>query len=148
MDPVVLQQVPDEFKEIYQRHWNTIKPSVKQGRIRVMYHWPLTAEDTDTEIRTHLHEVLSSHDKIKINVAFGFILRRRVTNELKFYHPSNNTMLFAKPRLIANQKDIQKLEADVEEQDAFAYARNQRPSTRWTVARIICVRFDVYKLSL
>ena len=65
MEPNVLQQIPDEYKEIYQRHWKTIKPSVKQGRIRCMYHWPLVAEDTHNEIKTHLHEVLNNHDKIK-----------------------------------------------------------------------------------
>ena len=146
MDRSVLQQVPEVYKWIYEKHWHTIRPSVKQGRIRVTYHYPLLEDDAHTEIKTRLHEVLGAHEKFKINVAFGFILKRRVTDELKFFHPSNNTMLFDKPRLITNRRDIVKLESDVEAQDAFEYARLQRPSTNWTVERIICVRFDVYKL--
>ena len=148
MDPAMLEQVPDEYKTIYQRHWKTIRPSVKRGLIRETHHYPLISGDIHTEIRTRLHSVLQIHDKIKINVAFGFILKHRATDELKFFHPSNNTMLFETPRLIANQADRQKLEDDVEVQDAFEYARLQRPSTKWIVKRIICVRFDVYKISI
>ena len=43
-------------------------------------------------------------------------------------------------------EDYQTLVDDVEQEDAFEYARLQRPSTDWTVERIICVRFDVFKL--
>ena len=151
MDPTILRQVPDEYTQIYKRHWKTIKPSVKRGRIRDVYHYPLVSTD-DSEIVTKLRETLANYTrKIKINVAFGFILQKRDTSdtsELKFFHPSNNTMLFETPKLIQNDDDRRKLEDDVEQQDAFEYARHQRPSTKWTVDRIICIRFDIYNLNL
>ena len=144
MDPTVLEHVPDEYKYIYRRNWNTIKTSVKRGLIKDVYHYPLFGSSR-SEIRKLLRDILQMYHKIKINVAFGFILRQRHTEELKFFHPSNNTMLFDTPRLIENAVDKRKLEEDVEKEDAFEYARQQRPSTNWTVERLICIRFDVYR---
>ena len=55
-------------------------------------------------------------------------------------------MVFENPRLVANQTDLTKIKQDIEHEDAIEYARLQRPSTDWVVERIICIRFDVYKL--
>ena len=144
----VIQQVPEEFREIYRRHWRTIKESVKQGVLKDVYHYPLISEN-DSEIRAKLQDTITHYtSKLKINVAFGFILRNIITDELKFFHPSNNTMLFETPRLLKTPADYRKLIEDVEQEDAFEYARIQRPSTKWTVERIICVRFDIYKLDV
>ena len=88
------------------------------------------------------------NSKIKVNVAFRFILKNRTTKELKFFHPSNNTMLFASPRLLQNSSDYKKFNDDIENDDAFEYARMNKSSTNWTVARIISVKFDAYKLQL
>ena len=145
MNSAIQGQVPAEYIAIYRQHWHTIRPSVKQGVIKTVYHYPLV-ENSNLEIKKLLEEILINHSKIKINVAFGFILRQRSTDVLKFFHPSNNTMLFDTPRLIGNASDRRKLMTDVESQDAYEYARLQKPSTNWTVERIICVRFDVYKL--
>lgn len=145
MEPVTLLRVPDQYKQLYQRHWTTIKTSVKQGRLKDVYHFPLFTVD-DTEITDKVQEVIRNYnDRIKINVAFGFILKNRITENLKFFHPSNNTMLFESPRLLANPNDYNQFIEDVEHQDAFEYARLQRPTTQWIVERVICVRFDVFK---
>ena len=141
-----IDRVPDVFKDIYRKHWNTIKHSVKRGIVKDVYHYPLLTTN-NSEIRSYLQTTLSDYnDKIKINVCFGFILRERLTNELKFFHPSNNTMLFDTPRLIQTPSDYNKLVEDIEKEDAFEYARNNRPSTKWIVERIICIRFDIYRL--
>jgi hypothetical protein len=146
MDQATLQRVPVQFQPVYQRHWKTIKTSVKQGRIKDVYHFPLFTL-TDTEISEKAHAVIGNYnDNIKINVAFGFILENRTTGELKFFHPSNNTRLFPTPRLLASPNDYRQFVDDIEHEDAFEYARVQRPTTKWVVKRMICVRFDVYKL--
>ena len=145
MDPAILQQIPNTYKKIYRQNWRTIKTSIKLGVLKDVYHFPLLTT-ANGEIVSRLQEMAANYaDKIKVNVAFGFILQERTTGELKFFHPSNNTMLFEAPRVLANPNDFHKLVEDIENQDAVEYARSQRPSTKWTVERIICVRFDVYK---
>jgi hypothetical protein len=54
--------------------------------------------------------------------------------------------MFTTPKLLDTAVDFQDFLNDIERQDAFEYARVQRPSTIWTVERIVCVRFDVYKM--
>ena len=65
----------------------------------------------------------------------------------RFFHPSNNTLLFETPMLVTNETDFTSLLDRMEREDALEYARQQRPSTNWTVERVICVRFDVYRLT-
>ena len=146
MDSTLVQRVPDRYRQIYEQHWNTIKTSVKRGVLKDLYHFPLFTMNNN-EIVSRLQETIGNYNgRIKINVAFGFILQNRDTDKLKFFHPSNNTMLFETPRLLDNAGDYRRLVNDIEHEDAFEFARLQRPSTKWTVERIICVRFDIFKL--
>ena len=146
MDAAILQNLPELYRPVYQQNWRTIRESLKLGRIRDTFHFPLF-ENEDSEIKSKAERVISNYNrKIKINVAFGFILKNRSTDELKFFHPSNNTMLFLTPKLLENASDYEQFRTDIEKEDAFQYARTNRPSTNWKVVRIICVRFDVYKM--
>lgn len=146
MDLTSLHRLPELYRPIYKKNWNTIRESYKQGRLRDTYHFPLF-ENNDNEIISKAKQIITDYNrKLKVNVAFGFILKERSTDELKFFHPSNNTMLFLAPKLLETVSDTRDFLADIEKQDAFEYARSQRPSTKWTVERIICVRFDIYKM--
>ena len=62
----------------------------------------------DSEINEHLREVVNSYGgrKIKLNVAFGFILEKRHDGERRFFHPSNNTTVFEVPKVIENEQDL------------------------------------------
>ena len=139
-----LSRVPAVYRDIYRQHWNTIKTSVKRGAIRDVYHFPIADYTNPSE---YLNTIRAASGRFKINVSFGFIIRSLTTDELRFYHPSNNTSLFDRPRLIANDVDYTNLLERVELQDAFDYARQQKPSSEWVVERIVCARFDVYRLT-
>ena len=146
MDATYLQRVPETYRQVYKDNWRTIKENTKVGRLRDVLHFPLF-EDTDKEIVTKARQMIGNYNsQIKVNVAFGFILKNRTNDDLRFFHPSNNTMLFSSPRLLARSEDFNRFLSDIEMQDAFEYAQLQRPSTNWKVERIVCVRFDVYKL--
>ena len=89
MDPLILQ-VPAIYREIYVKHWHTIKTSVKKGVIKDVYHFPIVNYSRG-DITNLLNTVrASTTGKFKINVSFGFIIKNRTTEELRFYHPSNN----------------------------------------------------------
>ena len=146
MDATTLRRVPKSYRKVYQDNWRTIQKNIKLGRLRDMFHFPLF-QDSDGEIISKARKMMANYNnRIKVNVAFGFILKNRSTGELKFFHPSNNTMLFTTPKLLESTVDFRNFLEDIERQDAFEYARVQRPSTNWTVERIVCVRFDVYKM--
>lgn len=140
-----LNLVPEVYRDIYKKKWNTITGE-KRGLIKDIFHFPIL-EETDDEIAKHLKDVVNSyeHAKIKLNVAFGFILQEGVYGELRFFHPSNNTTVFELPKVIQNAQDLEKLLGDVEYVDALEYAKEHRPSTKWRVAKIVCVRIDIFK---
>ena len=94
------------------------------------------------------HGLDQYNQDIKINIAFGFILKHVTTKEMKFFYPSNNILLFETPRHLRSIDDYHNLMNDVEYEDALSYAQALRPSTKWTVQRIICVIFDVYKMRI
>ena len=140
--------VDDEYKEIYRKNYRTIRTRIDKGRFRTVYHFLVTSDYTRDLACDFLAAVdfqFSPQNSYKVNAAFGFILRNIRTNELRFFHPSNNLMLYEIPVVVAGRKDITKLLDDLESEDARAYAFAHRPSTAWRMAKIVCVRFDVYK---
>ena len=144
----LLENVSEEYKDIYTRHYNTIRTRVTRGRIKYVYHFLMTENYSSKLIEEYLSVVRAEHkNRCKLNAAFGFILKNLDTQELKFFHPSNNNMIFELPKLIVNDRDYKKLLEDLEREDVMEYANTQRPSTKWRVAKIVCMRFDVYKLA-
>ena len=105
MDSLTLNQIPEEYREIYRLNWKT---SVKKGIFKDVYHFPLLY---DSDVVSKLEEVLVNYTRaIKINIAFGFILQHRIDKELKFFDSSNNAMVFNLPRLINNSDDVARSE--------------------------------------
>ena len=144
MDP----NIPDGYEEIYQNNWSVIRQRVKIGRIKDTYHFPLFTI-SDSEIAQKVEHVLGQYNQsIKINIAFGFILKHVTTEEMKFFYPSNNTLLFEVPRLLRNNSDYRSLIDDIEYEDALSYAQALRTSTKWNVQRIVCITIDIYKMNI
>ena len=143
MDP----NIPDGYEGIYQNNWSVIRERVKVGRFKDTYHFPLFTI-LDSEISQKVEHVLGQYNQsIKINIAFGFVLKHVTTEDMKFFYPSNNTLLFETPRYLRNIRDYHSLIDDVEYEDALSYAQALRPSTKWIVQRIICIMIEVYKMN-
>ena len=140
--------IPDGYEEIYQNNWSVIRQRVKIGRIKDTYHFPLFTI-SDSEIAQKVEHVLGQYNQsIKINIAFGFIVKHVTTEEMKFFYPSNNTLLFEVPRLLRNNSDYRSLIDDIEYEDALSYAQSLRTSTKWNVQRIVCITIDIYKMNI
>jgi len=41
MDAAILQNLPELYRPVYQQNWRTIRESLKHGRIRDTFHFPL-----------------------------------------------------------------------------------------------------------
>ena len=141
----LLENIPDEVKSLYQKHFNTIKTRVTRGRIKTIYHFLVT---NHYDIKKYISRIKADQNgKVKLNVALGFILKNIESNELRFFHPSYNSTIFHQPQTLETEEDYKILMDDLERKDVLDFASSERPSTKWRVAKIVCVRFDVYKLS-
>ena len=137
-----MQNIDEAYRDIYRKHWKTIN-SQKIGVLKDIINFPVYNLD-DNELIKVLDTIKEKYRRIKVNISLGFILRNREDNELKFFHPSNNNMLLQLPLKIDN--DFKNLKDELLNTDWFEVVRQQRPSTKWIVEKIICIRFDVYKL--
>ena len=137
-----MQNIDEAYRDIYRKHWKTIN-SQKIGVLKDIINFPVYNLD-DNELIKVLDTIKEKYRRIKVNISLGFILRNREDDELKFFYPSNNNMLFQLPLKIDN--DFKNLKDELLNTDWFEVVRQQRPSTKWIVEKIICIRFDVYKL--
>ena len=137
-----MQNIDEAYRDIYRKHWKTIN-SQKIGVLKDIINFPVYNLD-DNELIKVLDTIKEKYRRIKVNISLGFILRNREDDELKFFHPSNNNMLFQLSLKIDN--DFKNLKDELLNTDWFEVVRQQRPSTKWIIEKIICIRFDVYKL--
>ena len=137
-----LHDVDEEYRDMYKKHWKTVS-SQKIGVIKDIIHFPIYRMD-DNEIIKVLNNVREKYARIKVNMSLGYILRNREDNALKFFHPSNNSMLFKLPLKV--DTDYKNLKDELLNTDWHEFVRQQRPSTKWLVEKIICIQFDIYKL--
>ena len=140
-----LEKLPSEVKEIYRKNFSMIRTRIVNGRIRAMYHFMITDAFNLAE---YVAKVKPEHQNKprKINVALGFILKNIETEKLQFFYPSQNSLIFDLPMEVSTEDDYKKLLSDLEQQDLLEYVSIKRPSTKWRVIKLVCLRFDVYKL--
>lgn len=146
-DREAMNSLPEKYKDIYERHFKTIRTRFTQGRIKTVYHFLMTQPYTRTWMKRVLGIIRLNHvHDFKLNVSFGYILENTQTAELRFFHPSdNNTAIFDTPRLLRGQ-DYSEILEDLDKEDLVARVQAQRPSSAWRVAKIVCIRIDLYRI--
>ena len=88
----MIQNIDEAYRDIYRKHWKTIN-SQKIGVLKDIINFPVYSLD-DNEFIKVLDTAKEKYGRIKLNISLGFILRNREDDEQKFFHPSNNNMLF------------------------------------------------------
>ena len=64
--------------------------------------------------------------RFKINASLGFILRHIETEELRYYHSSQNQgCMLEAPHLISGQEDFDGFVKDIMQEDVLEWARQQ-----------------------
>ena len=143
-----IKRLPLEFRQIYRNHFITIHTRITRGRIKTVYHFMVIGELNDKTVKTFLEKVVDDrNDSFKLNLALGYILRHIESGELRFFYPSQNSMLLDLPILIDDKQDIQQVLEKLSIDYLNAHVYTQRPSTKWLIAKIICLRFDTFKVT-
>lgn len=144
-----LRNLPVPYRKIYKTHFKTIRTRIDKGTIKSVYHFLVTDNYTRQIIEKHLTEVLDDQaSPFKLNIAYGCILKNIESDELRFFHPSHNTTIFDLPKIVKDLADITTFLDQLEQDDVFSHLYEQRPSTKWQVVKIVCVRVDVYRMSI
>jgi len=92
---------------------------------------------------------MSSNNKktaLKINIAFGFILRNTEKGEVKYYYPSQNGFLYEEPDLISDEDDLNRFLHKIQDTDWQEFVRRQKSNSKWRVSLLCNVALHIYKL--
>ena len=81
----------------------------------------------------------------KINLSFGFILRNKISGELRYFHSSRNVSgrFLDTPYLVTDASDFQPFLDSFDQQDILCWALLQRPISEWVCDLVTNVTFYI-----
>ena len=84
----------------------------------------------------------------KVNVSFGFVLREKENNRLRYYHSSNNCCgrYLEEPSLITNRDDFESFLERIREPDILQWAVAQRPNSDWVCEHVTNATFFLNRI--
>ncbi len=150
--PDVLEEADREFGDplvdVYERSWSHIRTHAHlTDRVQSRYNIRMERQDT-----RHLEPMLwnifeAQAQRFRINLSYGIVLQNRLTDELRYYHSSqNNARVLDKPPLIVNRDDFAAFLQDVDQQDLLEWAGQQRPNSEWIVVKVTNVTVYVNRI--
>ncbi len=153
LEPVDLPEGEDDLtqgvRDVIKKHWSMIKTGHRlKQKLQDIYNYRMKECNV-----SHLKDILKEDimekqsNNFKLNFSFGFILRNLDTEQLRFFHPSNNEgRLFEEPHLIRTQEDFDTALADLEQEDILEWVRQNRPNSKWVVVRITNLTVYITKI--
>ena len=99
----------DNLINFYRSQWSSIRTNRHSGRIQSTYNIRLTDLNTTSLHHTLWNIFKTQSSAFKINLSFGFILRNKISGELRYFHSSKNVSgrFLDAPHLITEAFDFQ-----------------------------------------
>ena len=125
--------VDDNLINFYRNQWSSIRTNRRSGRIQSTYNIRLTDLNTTSLHHTLWNIFKTQSSALKINLSFGFILRNKISGELRYFHSSKNVSgrFLDAPHLITDAFDFQTFLESFVERDILSWAILQRPNSEW-----------------
>ena len=141
-------ELSSAIRDFVHENWGSVRTHVVHGPIQTRYNRRLTSLDM-----RDLHDQLfllfdQQTTAFKVNVSFGFVLREKENDRLRYYHSSNNCCgrYLEEPALITNRDDFDRFLARIQESDILQWAVAQRPNSDWVCELVTNATFFVNKI--
>ena len=141
-------ELSSAIRDFVHENWGSVRTHVVHGPIQTRYNRRLTSLDM-----RDLHDQLfllfdQQTTAFKVNVSFGFVLREKENDRLRYYHSSNNCCgrYLEEPALITNRYDFDRFLARIQESDILQWAVAQRPNSDWVCELVTNATFFVNKI--
>ena len=141
-------ELSSDLQDAVRENWGSIRTHVVHGPIQTRYNRRLTSLDT-RERQGPLRQLFEEQTtSFKLNLSFGFILKNKTTNRLKYYHSSNNCCgrFMEEPALITNRADFDSFLERIREPDILQWAIAQRPNSDWVCEMATNVTFFLNRI--
>ena len=141
-------ELSSAIRDFVHENWGSVRTHVVHGRIQTRYNRRLTSLDM-----RDLHDQLfllfdQQTTAFKVNVSFGFVLREKENDRLRYYHSSNNCCgrYLEEPALITNRGDFDRFLARIQESDILQWAIAQRPNSDWVCEHVTNATFFLNRI--
>ena len=141
-------ELSSAIRDFVHENWGSIRTHVVHGPVQTRYNRRLTSLDM-----RDLHDQLfllfdQQTTAFKVNVSFGFVLRDKENDRLRYYHSSNNCCgrYLEEPALITNRDDFDRFLARIQESDILQWAVAQRPNSDWVCELVTNATFFLNKI--
>ena len=141
-------ELSSAIRDFVHENWGSVRTHVVHGPIQTRYNRRLTSLDM-----RDLHDQLfllfdQQTTAFKVNVSFGFVLREKENDRLRYYHSSNNCCgrYLEEPSLITNRDDFDRFLARIQESDILQWAVAQRPNSDWICEMVTNATFFLNRI--
>ena len=146
-----LETLPDDVMQTYTENWDSIQTHANIHEYLSTYtffHSPQAIHPIDLDT-TLVDTIFKTQTKrFKINYSHHLILRHKETQELRFFHASdNNAHVLDYPLLVNNRDDFETFLATLRETNILDTALHNIPNTEYTVETVPATSFYLYHLN-
>ena len=141
-------ELSSAIRDAVRENWGSVRTHVVSGPVQTRYNHRLTSLDT-RDLHDQLFLLFEEQTiAFKVNVSFGFILKQKATNRLRYYHSSNNCCgrYLEEPSLITNRDDFDRFLARIQESDILQWAVAQRPNSDWVCEHVTNATFFLNRI--
>ena len=112
-----------------------------------IYNKEIDSSFTYRDIRDMILDIFTrKQNSFKVNLGFGFILYRPISDEWKYYYVSNNNLLFEKAFTVINRGDIGRLLRHIISLDLTTNYYLKKPSSNWVLAGLTNIQVMIIDL--
>ena len=142
-------ELSSAIRDFVHENWGSVRTHVVHGPIQTRYNRRLTSLDMrDLHDQLFLLFDQQTTAAFKVNVSFGFVLREKENNRLRYYHSSNNCCgrYLEEPSLITNRDDFESFLERIREPDILQWAVAQRPNSDWVCEHVSNATFFLNRI--
>ena len=136
------------LRDFVHENWASVRTHVARGPVQTRYNRRLTSLDT-RDLHDSLGQLFEEQTTaFKINCSYGFVLREKQSDRLRYYHASNNCCgrFLEEPSLVTNLQTFNTFLERIEETDVLQWAIAQRPNSDWVVELVTNVTFFINRI--
>ena len=144
-----LYEKEEEYQNTIRENMNEIQDRLKTFPYYRIHNKEIDSRFTYRNLRDMILQIYTEkRNAFKVNLGFGFILYKPITDEWKYYYASQNNLLFDKAFTVINRRDITRLMRHVISLDLPTNYYLKKPSSNWTLGGLANVQIRIIDLKM
>ena len=139
-----MYETTEEYRDLVQEKRQDIQDHQEIHSYYQIHNREIDSRFTYRDIRDMLLDIYSKkRNAFKVNLGFGFILYKPISEEWKYFYPSTNNLLFETAFTVTNPRDIRKLMKQIISLDLATNYYLKKPSSAWIFAGLTNIRIQI-----